>query len=394
MISNEQQNTAQAELIERKQAAEVTPATSFEFEDMPIIDLNLFIQSEREAGAAMTPEAKAECEKVAECFHKFGIILIRDPRVDMKDNDDYVDLMEDYFWKTGELFYSGEKVDDIKPEHHYQVGATPEFIEKARDHQEHLEELNLPSQDAPDSPLTPTLDAKWRFMWKIGDRPDGASDDFPAVLPNGFPDWETKMNRWGGKLLDGIFTVAQMAAVGMGVEKNTLLDKMQGGAHLLAPTGSDLVKNDVGAVFAGFHYDISFMTIHGKSRYPGLSVWTRDWKKRAVKIPQGCLLIQAGISFEYITGGYVLGGFHEVVYTDATKEAVIRRQEKLNEEGSAKKQWRVSSTMFTHFRNDMNIGPLPELKHLYSEEALTKYPNLTAFEILMQELRATGMAMD
>ena len=100
---------------------------------------------------------------------------------------------------------------------------------------------------------------------------------------------------------------------------------------MLAPTGSDLEKNDVGTVFAGWHYDISFMTIHGKSRYPGLSVWTRDWKKKPVKIPQGCLLVQAGMSFENITGGYVLAGFHEVIYTEATKEAVERRRKILAE---------------------------------------------------------------
>ena len=112
----------------------------------------------------------------------------------------------------------------------------------------------------------------------------------------------------------------------MGVERDTFSKRMEGGAHLLAPTGSDLHKNDVGTVFAGFHYDISFMTIHGKSRYPGLSVWTRDWKKRDVKIPQGCLLVQAGTSFENISGGYVLGGFHEVIYTEGTKQAKERRE--------------------------------------------------------------------
>ena len=37
----------------------------------------------------------------------------------MKDNDDYIDMMEDYFERTGELFYTGEKVDDIKPECFY-----------------------------------------------------------------------------------------------------------------------------------------------------------------------------------------------------------------------------------------------------------------------------------
>lgn len=42
-------------------------------------------------------EVRLECQKVAECFHKFGILLIRDPRVDFEDNENYIDLMEDYF---------------------------------------------------------------------------------------------------------------------------------------------------------------------------------------------------------------------------------------------------------------------------------------------------------
>lgn len=61
----------------------------------------------------------------------------------MKDNEEYIDLMEDYFERTGELFYTGEKVDDIKPECFYQVGATPEFIEMARNHSEKLQQLGL-----------------------------------------------------------------------------------------------------------------------------------------------------------------------------------------------------------------------------------------------------------
>lgn len=87
------------------------------------------------------------------------------------------------------------------------------------------------------------------------------------------------MDKWGYKLNDSVYTLAEMAAIGMGIARNTFSDRMKGGAHLLAPTGSDLKKNDVGAIFAGFHYDISFMTIHGKSRYPGLSLWTREWEK-------------------------------------------------------------------------------------------------------------------
>ena len=134
------------------------------------------------------------------------------------------------------------------------------------------------------------------------------------------------MDTWGNKLNQSAFTVAEMAAIGMGIDKASFTKRMEGGAHLLAPTGSDLAKNDVGTVFAGFHYDISLMTVHGKSRYPGLLVWTRNWKKRAVKIPEGCLLVQSGTTFEHIAGGYVMSGFHEVIYTEATKDVVEKKR--------------------------------------------------------------------
>ena len=41
--------------------------------------------------------------------------------------------------------------------------------------------------------------------------------------------------------------------------------------HLLAPTASDLVKyGEKDTILAGFHTDLNFLTIHGRSRYPGL----------------------------------------------------------------------------------------------------------------------------
>lgn len=126
------------------------------------------------------------------------------------------------------------------------------------------------------SPVDPVYDAKWRFMWKIGERPEEASDNFPQVIPKDFPDWEKRMNTWGFKLHDAVLQIAEMAAIGMGLPAETFVKKMEGGSHLLAPTGSDLEKNEVGAIFAGFHYDIAFLTAHGKSRFPGLYVWLRN----------------------------------------------------------------------------------------------------------------------
>ena len=94
------------------------------------------------------------------------------------------------------------------------------------------------------------------------------------------------------------------------------------GPHLLGPTGGDLNRyNKVGTIFAGWHTDLNFLTIHGKSNYPGLSVWKRDGNKMAVKVPAGCLLLQAGQQFEYLTAGHVKAGFHEVVLTDKAAAA-------------------------------------------------------------------------
>ena len=44
---------------------------------------------------------------MTECLHKHGICIIRDTRVDEKDNDAYIDLMEEYFEETSKAFYDG-----------------------------------------------------------------------------------------------------------------------------------------------------------------------------------------------------------------------------------------------------------------------------------------------
>jgi len=91
--------------------------------------------------------------------------------------------------------------------------------------------------------------------------------------------------------------------------------------HILAPTASDLVKyGQKDTILAGFHTDLNFLTIHGRSRYPGLHIWARNTGKRlAVKIPEGnYLLVQAGKQLEHISGGLIKAGFHEVVVNDKT----------------------------------------------------------------------------
>src|ERR1700752_748549 len=122
------------------------------------------------------------------------------------------------------------------------------------------------------------------------------------------------MNRWGTLMHSAVLTAGEMCAVGLGLERDAFSKRALKGPHLLAPTGSDLKEyNRKGDIFAGFHYDLNFLTLHGKSRYPGLYVWMRDGSRLPVKVPDGCLIIQAGKQLEWLTGDAIHAGYHEVI---------------------------------------------------------------------------------
>jgi len=102
--------------------------------------------------------------------------------------------------------------------------------------------------------------------------------------------------------------------------------------------------------------------------------------------------MQAGIMFEWLTGGFVLAGYHEVIYTEATKEA-LNKAKKEAEMGKKRVLWRISSTLFGHLRYNVNIAPLPELAGFYDPDyARTKYTPMTAHEKLCEELAAINLA--
>ena len=53
---------------------------------------------------------------MAASFNKFGICIVRDPRVVHQDNEQYIDMMERYFEGVGEAYYAGEELVDSRPE--------------------------------------------------------------------------------------------------------------------------------------------------------------------------------------------------------------------------------------------------------------------------------------
>jgi isopenicillin N synthase-like dioxygenase len=93
---------------------------------VPIIDVKPFLTE--------APFNKSDCKQVADALHKYGCVVIKDPRVNQDENDRFLDVFEKYFSKRSKEYYEQKTANDIYPEYDYQVGATPEYKEKARDH--------------------------------------------------------------------------------------------------------------------------------------------------------------------------------------------------------------------------------------------------------------------
>lgn len=81
---------------------------------LPTIQLKTFFDRDKDPAAYA-----AECAKVADALHNYGVVVLADPRVNEADNSIFLDMMERYF----EL---SDGVRDARPEFHFQVGVTPD----------------------------------------------------------------------------------------------------------------------------------------------------------------------------------------------------------------------------------------------------------------------------
>ncbi|KAJ4423839.1 hypothetical protein N0V82_001423 [Gnomoniopsis sp. IMI 355080] len=328
--------------------------------DLPIIDLDVFLTQPHES-----PEVLAECRKAAEALITYGALVLHDSRVSENDNETFLDLLEDYFAQSEDALKKDER-----PELSYQIGATLENTEKPKCA---VDEpcVNVIKRLAPDQRPLDIMghqpDPKCRFFWKMVEHPPYETQ-FPGLnARNIVPDaphirgrWEPTMDLWGSSMKNAVSSLAEMAATGLGLSEETFSDAGRYGPHILAPTASDLRKyGQKNTILAGFHTDLNFLTIHGRSRYPGLHIWARNTGKRIpVKIPPGnYLLVQAGKQLEHLTGGLVKAGYHEVVVNDKTLDTIERRKKEFPDRPLI----RISSTFFWHLSSDFDLNPIPEL---------------------------------
>ncbi|RPD64815.1 Clavaminate synthase-like protein [Lentinus tigrinus ALCF2SS1-7] len=328
---------------------------------LPIVDLDVFLSN---------PDSEAsvkECKKAADALITYGALLLHDSRVSEEDNNTFLDLIEDYFAQPEELLKKDER-----PELGYQVGVTLENTEKPKCAVDEPCLKVIARLDPAERPLDITAhspDPKCRFFWKMSEKPPYETK-YPGLnMPNVIPQadgvrerWTPVMEKWGSSMKTAVGNLAEMAAVGLGLPRETFRDAGRYGPHILAPTASDLVKyGEKDTILAGFHTDLNFLTIHGRSRYPGLNIWARNTGKRIpVKFPPTgrYLLVQAGKQLEHLSGGLIKAGFHEVVVNDATLQAIERRKA----ENPGRPLIRISSTFFWHLSSDYDLAPIPELQ--------------------------------
>ncbi|WWC92628.1 uncharacterized protein L201_007587 [Kwoniella dendrophila CBS 6074] len=315
-------------------------------------------------------ESKNEARKAAESLILTGALIVRDSRANKESNDRFLDLFEEYFNQS-----ENDLRKDERPEFGYQVGVTSENTEKPKCASDENCQHIINSLDESERPIDlgeHGADPKCRFFHRMSEKPTYESKfpvlEAPNVIPqNSQSNWEEGVNEWGGCMKQAVEGVAKMVATGLGLEENAFTDAGRYGSHLLAPTATDLVKyGKLNTIYAGFHTDLNFLTIHGQSRYPGLHIWARNsGKKIQVKIPPGCLLVQAGKQIELLTGGLIKAGYHEVVCTQATLDTIDKRKQ----EWPDRPLIRISSTFFWHLTPDFKLSPIPSLK----EEAVKRF---------------------
>ena len=60
--------------------------------NLPVIDFELYLNRDKSAEAKT--KYLAEGKRAADALHKYGVCVVRDPRVDQKHNDTFIDMME------------------------------------------------------------------------------------------------------------------------------------------------------------------------------------------------------------------------------------------------------------------------------------------------------------
>lgn len=83
-------------------------------EQLPVFDLSLYLNAS--ADQAAQADVQRVCAALASCLQRCSALVVRDPRVDTRDNDTFLSLLERYFTQP-----LADKMRDVRADVAYQV---------------------------------------------------------------------------------------------------------------------------------------------------------------------------------------------------------------------------------------------------------------------------------
>jgi hypothetical protein len=80
--------------------------------ELPVIDLGKFL-SEKSA---------SEIKNATDSLYKYGVMVVKDPRVPSNYNEEFLNLFERYYASRAEMRKNNQNVPECFPENGYQTG--------------------------------------------------------------------------------------------------------------------------------------------------------------------------------------------------------------------------------------------------------------------------------
>lgn len=326
------------------------------------------------------PEAPT---RIVQDLIDFGAVCIRTNRFTKEQNDAGLQAAQGYFSRPYEI----RMLDVPPPELAFQVGLTPRGQEQTR--QKYDEFTCLPPEHRPTRPLRGQAISE-RLMFPIGSRPAIMPERFRSLNeihanPAGVLPFEEGLRTCGDGLVGVAFDFADLLEIGLMLGEGRIRQLCTDGPHLGAPNASHIDEDvELGDVANEVHYDLNWATFFGKANAPGLFVWIGQKYRVKLVIPDGCVLIQVGKQLEWMTGGYIRYGLHEVVVTQEMIDTLTRTTP------PGRPRVRTSWPLFFHANSNEWLEPFD---HFAAMAHASNYPRQLAGDYLFDELAAINLAV-
>jgi isopenicillin N synthase-like dioxygenase len=284
--------------------------------------------------------------------------------VSHKYNNEYRELMNKYYSQPIDV-----KIQDTRTDLSYQSGYLPFYSVKQPystiySHSNSNTNLPQPCSSNINYEGYSTRISNFNIYNKNDKYQSVKSDD---ITPNN-ENWIKYAIPYENEMFRTINKIAYICAQEFNLPSSFFPNRMLNGPTTLASIRYHAIDKKQNDVIKGFDCELSLLTAFGSSSYGGLNVWTRDGNKISIKIPDGCLLIQAGKQLEYLTGGYIYSGFNEIVVSD---------------DAMYKSNYNVIPIMYAHINNKCTLNVIDKFNNT---KIKTEYPSINKGLWFQQEI--------